>query len=92
MGVFQLFDDRDVVELYVEELIDALEGAANRNVVLELDRDFMVHEGLKEAVMRYIFASVSNDLGKAESFGAGISRSIGRDRTAKRKKARSVRV
>lgn len=50
MGVLELLDDGDVVELDVEELVDALEGAADRDVILELDRDFVVDERLEEAV------------------------------------------
>lgn len=50
MRVLELLDDLDVVELDVEELVDALERATNGDVVLELDRHFMVDEGLEEAV------------------------------------------
>lgn len=51
MWVLELLNDGDVVKLDVEELIDALECAAYRDVVLELDRDFVVNERLEEAVM-----------------------------------------
>jgi hypothetical protein len=37
MRVFELFEDRDVVELDIQVLIDRLEGAPNRNVILELN-------------------------------------------------------
>lgn len=47
--VLELLDDLDVVELDVEELVDALEHAADLNVVLELDRDLVVDEGFEEA-------------------------------------------
>lgn len=47
--ILELFDDLDVVELDVEELVDALEHAPDLDVVLELDRDLVVDEGFKEA-------------------------------------------
>lgn len=50
--ILELLDDGDVVELDVEELVDALQRAADRDVVLELDRDFVVDEGFEEAVRR----------------------------------------
>ncbi len=50
MRVLELLDDGDVVELDVEELVHALEGAAELDVVLELDCDFVVDERLEEAV------------------------------------------
>ena len=37
VGVFELVEHSDVVELDVQVLVDGLEGAANRNVVLELN-------------------------------------------------------
>jgi hypothetical protein len=49
MWVFQLFHDRDVVQLDVEVLVDALQRAAHRDIVLELDGDFMVHQRLEKA-------------------------------------------
>lgn len=49
MRVLELLDDLDVVELDVEVLVDALEDAADLDVVLELDRDLVVDEGLEEA-------------------------------------------
>lgn len=48
MRVLDLLDDLNVVELDVEVLIDALERAADLNVVLELDRDLVVDERLEE--------------------------------------------
>ena len=49
MRVLQLLDDGDVIELDVEVLVDALEGAAKLDVVLELDGDLVVDERLEEA-------------------------------------------
>ena len=49
MRVLELVDDADVVELDVEVLVDALERAADADVVLELDRHLVVDERLEEA-------------------------------------------
>lgn len=49
MRVLDLVDDGDVVELDVEVLVDALERAADLDVVLELDGDRRVDERLEEA-------------------------------------------
>lgn len=51
VGILELLEHLDVVELDVEVLIDALEDAADLDVVLELDRDLVVDEGLEEAVV-----------------------------------------
>lgn len=48
MRVFDLFYHSDIVQLDIEVLIDALECAADRDVVLELYRDFVVHQRLEE--------------------------------------------
>ena len=50
MRVLELLDDLDVVELDIEVLVDALEDAADLDVVFELDRDLVVDEGFEEAV------------------------------------------
>lgn len=49
VGVFELVEHGDVVELDVEVLVDGFQGAADGDVVLELDGYGMVCEGLKEA-------------------------------------------
>jgi hypothetical protein len=49
VGVLELLDNLDVVELDVEVLVHALEDALELDVVLELDRDLVVDEGLEEA-------------------------------------------
>mmetsp|Transcript_5733 Transcript_5733/g.13879 ORF Transcript_5733/g.13879 Transcript_5733/m.13879 type:complete len:201 (-) Transcript_5733:13-615(-) len=41
-------DDRDVVELDVEELVDGVERAAEGEVVFELDGDLLVDEGFEK--------------------------------------------
>ena len=47
--VFQVLDDLDFIKLDIEILIDRLEDTADLNIVLELDGDFVVHQGLEEA-------------------------------------------
>lgn len=49
MRILQLVHHSDSVELDVQVLVDTLECAADRNVVLELDRDLGVHQCLEEA-------------------------------------------
>ncbi len=49
MGVFQLFDDLNVIELDVQELVNRFEYAFDRDVVFELHGDFVVDEGFEEA-------------------------------------------
>jgi hypothetical protein len=53
MGVLELVNYLDVVKLNVEVLVDALERAADADVVLELDRHLVVDEGLEEAARCY---------------------------------------
>lgn len=50
MGILDIVDDADVVELNVEILIDALERSADLDVILELNCDLVVDERLEEAV------------------------------------------
>jgi hypothetical protein len=49
MWVLHLFHDRNIVQLDIEVLVHALQRAAHRDVVLELDGDLMVHQCLEEA-------------------------------------------
>lgn len=49
MWVLELFDNLDIVKLDVEILVHALEDALELDIVLELDRDLMVDEGLEKA-------------------------------------------
>lgn len=48
MRVLDLLHNADVLELDVEVLVYALEGAADLDVVLELDGDLVVDQGLEE--------------------------------------------
>ena len=54
MWVLELIHDLHILQLDVEELVHTLKGAADCNVVLELDRDFGVDERLEEAMYRLI--------------------------------------
>ena len=48
MRVFDEVQHFDVIELNVEVLIDRLEGASNANIVLKLNGDRLVGQGLEE--------------------------------------------
>lgn len=48
MGVLELLDNLDIVKLDVEVLVHTLEDALELDVVLELDRDLVVDEGLEK--------------------------------------------
>lgn len=50
MRVLELLDDLYVVQLDVEVLVDALQRAADLDVVLELDSYLVVDERLEEAM------------------------------------------
>lgn len=50
MGVFVLFEDGDVVEFNVEELIYWFENSFDWEIVFEFYGDFLVDEGLEEGV------------------------------------------
>ena len=58
MGILELLNDGDVLELDVEVLVYALEDAADLDIILELDRYLVVNEGLEEAGMRKVFVSL----------------------------------
>jgi len=47
--VFNLLDDGDALQLDVQKLVDALECAADRDIILKLDGDFVVDKSLEEA-------------------------------------------
>jgi hypothetical protein len=49
VGIFQLLYHRDIIESIIEVLVDRFEGAADPDVVLELDGGFVVDQGLEEA-------------------------------------------
>jgi hypothetical protein len=49
MRVFELFEDLNVVEFDVEELVDRFQHTPNRDIVFELDCYFVVDEGFEKA-------------------------------------------
>ena len=51
MRVLELLHNADIIQLDVQVLIHAFQCAADLNIVLELDGDLMVDEGLEEAVV-----------------------------------------
>lgn len=52
MRVLVQIEDVDIIELNVQVLVDGFEGAANADVVFELDCHGLVCEGLEEAAVR----------------------------------------
>jgi len=50
--VFQLLYHRYVIELDIEILIDRFQSSADLDIVLELDGDFVVDQGLEKAVCK----------------------------------------
>jgi hypothetical protein len=60
MRILELIHNRNILQLDVQVLVHALELAADLDVVLELDRDLVVDEGLEEAGK-----SVSEGFGRA---------------------------
>lgn len=48
MRVFELIHDRDIVQLDVQVLIDALQCAAYRYIVFEFYRHFRIDKSLEE--------------------------------------------
>ena len=49
MGVLQLFDNLNIIELDVEELVHGFQYASDRDVILEFHSDFVVDKGFEEA-------------------------------------------
>jgi hypothetical protein len=50
MRILFLFQDGDVVEFDVEELVDGFEDAFYRKIILEFHCDFLVHQCLEERI------------------------------------------
>lgn len=49
MWVLDLLHNFNVIKLDVQELVDRLEGASDGDVILELNSDLMIDEGLEKA-------------------------------------------
>ena len=52
MRVFIQVEDVDIVELNIEVLVDRFQGAADTDVIFQLDGDGLVGESFEEAVER----------------------------------------
>lgn len=52
MRILVQIEDIDIIELDVQVLIDGFEGAADADVVFELDGHRLVCEGLEKAAVR----------------------------------------
>ena len=50
MRIFQLFHNRNVVQLDIEILVHALERAPKLDIILQLNGDLLVNQGLEKAV------------------------------------------
>ena len=48
MGILELFDNLDVVQLDVQVLIHALQRALELDVIFQLDGDLVVNQGFEE--------------------------------------------
>ena len=55
MRVFIQIENVDIVELDVEVLVDRFQGAADADVIFQLDCDGLVGEGFEEAVKKRRF-------------------------------------
>ena len=49
MGVLQLFNNLNIIEFDVEELVHGFQYSSDRDVILEFHSDFVVDEGFEEA-------------------------------------------
>ena len=50
MRILFVFEDGDVVEFDVEELVDGFEDAFYRKIIFEFDCDFLVYQCLEEGI------------------------------------------
>lgn len=55
MWIFIQIEDVDIIELDVEVLVDRFQGAADADVIFQLDGDGLVGEGFEEAVQKRRF-------------------------------------
>lgn len=57
MRIFVQVEDIDIVELDVQVLVDGFEGAADADVVFQLDSDGLIGEGFEETVLGFGFSN-----------------------------------
>lgn len=83
MWVLQLIKNGDIIELNVQVLIHALQSAANGYVILEFNRDRVIHEGFKEAEKQHFdvqkpcggrYRDIGGNLGLFVKYQGGTSR------------------
>jgi hypothetical protein len=53
MWILQLVEYLYILQLYIKVLVNAFEGSTNHDVIFELNSNFVVDEGLEEAVEEY---------------------------------------
>ena len=64
-----LIHDAHIIELDIEKLVDAAQGAAQGDVVLQLDSDVVLHEGFEEGEEEHLDGVVAVRLEKWEVRG-----------------------
>ncbi len=75
MGVLHLFHHGNVIELDVKILVDRFQCASYLDIVLELDGDFVVDQGLEEAIQGFELAMSSGRMERRKE-DANLKKSI----------------
>jgi hypothetical protein len=52
--IFDFVDDRDIIQLDVQVLVDGFEGTADEYVILQFNGDLVLNERLEEAEEEHI--------------------------------------
>jgi hypothetical protein len=78
VGVFDFIDHGDVFQLDVQELIYAFQRSFDGDIVLELDGDFVVDQGLEKASQ----FMVSLGFQRASEIEGYLKKSMARDYTS----------
>jgi hypothetical protein len=78
MRIFQLLHHLYIIEFNIEVLVDRFQGSANLDIVLELDGDFVVDQGLEEAICRN-FVNIERLMLKSRTSHAYLKNNILRD-------------
>jgi hypothetical protein len=50
MWIFHFLYNSDIIKLDIQVLVDALQGTADLDIILKLDRDFVVDQGFEETI------------------------------------------
>jgi hypothetical protein len=72
MGILFLFQDSDIVEFDVEELVDGFENAFYCKIILEFHCDFLVYQCLEEGVEYWPLAKAKAKARWTYAFGDGL--------------------